>query len=297
MAIIVGGVALIGFGVRDGRGGGGLLPSALTVGDDTPSPRPSATSRGPSPEELAAAERARRVDRLDTALKKVAASAPEFSVAVLDRRTGERYSYRGSAKYDTASIVKVQVLACVLLRAQDQDRNPTSGELALADPMIRRSDNDATSALFERLGGRAGLTKCNQRLGLTQTVVSPAWGLTRTTVDDQVKLLEKLVDADGPLDKGSRKTAFSLMSTVDDSQQWGVPDVAEKGETVTVKNGWDTRTEDGGLWVINSVGRVVSDDEQSDVSIAVLSHNNRSMNGGIALVEKVAGLTRQHLKY
>ncbi|GGQ55449.1 serine hydrolase [Couchioplanes azureus] len=300
MVIIVGGVALIGLGIQDGRGGSGLLPSSLTIGGDTSSPRtatPRATSRGPSPEELAKAERARRAKKLDEALKQVAAEAPEFSVAVLNRRTGERYSYRGSAAYDTASIVKVQVLACLLLRAQDEDRELTPGERALAEPMIRRSDNDATSKLFEQLGGRIAVTRCNERLGLTETRVSAAWGLTTTTVDDQVTLLDALADTRSPLDADSRQTAFLMMSTVIESQQWGVPEVAERGEAATVKNGWDTRTADGGRWAVNSIGRVVSADDQTDVSIAVLSHGNPSMNAGIELVERVATLTRQHLKY
>ncbi|OJF14390.1 hypothetical protein BG844_10165 [Couchioplanes caeruleus subsp. caeruleus] len=295
--MIVGGVALIGLGVQDGRGGGGLLPSSLTIGGGTSTPRASPASRGPSAEELAKAERAQRAKKLDAALKKVAAEAPEFSVAVLDNRTGQHYSYRGSEAYDTASIVKVQVLACLLLRAQDEERELTSGERALAEPMIRRSDNDATSTLFGQLGGRAAITRCNERLGLTETEVRTAWGLTRTTVDDQVKLLDVLVDSRGPLDADSRQTAFLMMSTVVDSQQWGVPQVAERGEAATVKNGWDTRTADGGRWAINSIGRVVSADDHTDVSIAVLSHNNPSMNAGIGLVEKVATLTREHLKY
>jgi beta-lactamase class A len=215
---------------------------------------------------------------------------------VLDKKTGERYSYRGTEKYDTASIVKVQVLACALLRAQDAGRGLSATELSLAKPMIRLSDNNATTALFNRLGKASAVGKCNRRLGLKQTAVNSAWGLTRTTVNDQVKLLSELVDKKGPLKASSRKQAFTLMNTVDDAQDWGVPAVAKSGETTTVKNGWDTRTKDGGLWAVNTVGRVTGDDDV-DVSVAVLSHNNQSMDGGIALVEKVAGMTRQHLKY
>jgi hypothetical protein len=294
--VIVGGGALIGFGMRDdsGGGGGGLLPSSLTFGDD-PKPSVSPTPTGPSPEELAAAERAARARKLDTALKKYAASAPEFSVAVLDKKTGQRYSYRGTEKYDTASIVKAQILACMLLQAQDAGRKPTSGEMSLAKPMIRLSDNNATTSLFQHLGGRSAISRCNKRLGLKSTVVNTAWGLTKTTVNDQMRLLTALVDEDGPLDAQSRKTAFTLMSSVDETQDWGIPSVAKAGETATVKNGWDTRTADGGLWAINTIGRVVSDD--TDVSIAVLSHNNQSMPAGIKLVEKVAKMTRQYLKY
>jgi beta-lactamase class A len=294
--VIVGGGALVGLGMRgdSGGAGGGLLPDSLTFGaGDSGGASPSPT--GPSPEELAKQERAKRAKALDAALKKYAATSPEFSVAVLDKKTGARYSYRGSEKYDTASIVKVQVLGCLLLRAQDADRDLTANELSLAKRMIRLSDNNATTSLFESLGKSSAVSRCNKRLGLSQTVVNNAWGLTRTTVNDQVKLLSELVDSKGPLDSDSRKLAFTLMNTVDEAQDWGVPAVAKTGETTTVKNGWDTRTADGGLWAVNTVGRVTSDDV--DVSIAVLSHDNQSMEGGIELVQKVAKLTRQYLKY
>ncbi|AGZ44796.1 serine hydrolase [Actinoplanes friuliensis] len=298
--VIVGGVSLVGLGMQDGGsagGGGGVLPRSLTFGDDSsPTPKASPTPTGPSPEELAARERAKRVKALDAALKKYAKSSPEFSVAVLDKKTGERYSYRGSEKYDTASIVKVQVLACMLLQAQDDDRDLSSSQLALAKRMIRLSDNNATTSLFVQLGKVSAVSKCNKRLGLKQTVVSSSWGLTRTTVDDQVRLLSELVDTKGPLDKDSRKLAFTLMNTVDDTQDWGVPSVAKSGETTTVKNGWDTRSADGGLWAVNTVGRITADDDV-DISVAVLSHNNQSMDGGITLVQKVAKMTRQYLKY
>jgi hypothetical protein len=85
------------------------------------------------------------------------------------------------------------------------------------------------------------------------------------------------------------------MSAVNDDQDWGVPAVAQTGEHTTVKNGWLPRSTDGNRWIINTVGRVSSDD--TDVSIAVLSHNHASMSGGIGVVEKAAKLTRQYLKY
>jgi hypothetical protein len=187
------------------------------------------------------------------------------------------------------------VLACLLLHAQDDDRDLSADELALAKRMIRASDNDATTALFTRLGRAGAVGRCNKRLGLTETKVSDSWGLTRTTVRDQVKLLGKLVDTKGPLDSGSRKLAYSLMSTVLEDQDWGVPAVAGTGENYTVKNGWLARSTDGGRWIINSVGRITGNDV--DVSIAVLSHNNASMPGGIKVVEKAAKMTRQYLDY
>ena len=290
---ILGGAGLVGVGML--RDSGGALPLAGTFGDSSSASKASPTPTGPSPEELAAQERAKQVKALDAALKKYAAGVPEFSVAVLDKKTGKRYSFRGTEKYETASVVKVQVLACLLLTAQDKKRDLTSTELALAKRMIRLSDNDATTSLFAKLGKAPAINKCNKRLGLTQTTVNSAWGLTRTTVDDQVRLLSELVDTKGPLDSDSRELAHTLMSTVDASQDWGVPAAAKTGEDFTVKNGWLPRSTEDNRWIINTVGRVTGGD--TNVSIAVLSHDNSSMSGGIGVVEKAAKMTRQYLKY
>ncbi|MEV4345841.1 serine hydrolase [Actinoplanes sp. NPDC049596] len=302
---VLGGAGLVGAGMMDDDGGktqavAGTFEDAATPAARPVTPAPATTTAaptptGPSAAELAAAQRTKQVKALDAALKKYAASAPEFSVAVLDRKTGQKYSFRGTEKYETASVVKVQVLACLLLTAQDNGRDLTSTELALAKRMIRLSDNDATTSLFSKLGRASAVGACNKRLGLTQTKVSSSWGLTRTTVDDQVRLLSELVDTKGPLDADSRKLAYTLMSTVDTSQDWGVPAAARTGEKFTVKNGWLARSTEGYRWIINTVGRVTGGD--TDVSIAVLSHDNATMSSGITVVEKVARMTRQYLKY
>jgi hypothetical protein len=273
------------------------LPAAAQPAAARPSPSASPARSGPTAGELAAADRAKRVKALDAALKRLAGSTPDFSVAVHDRRTGLSYAYRGAVKFDTASIVKTQILACMLLRAQDAGRQPTTAEMRLARPMIRLSDNDATTALYRKIGGQAALTRCNKRLGLTSTVVDTRWGLTRTTAADQIRLLSSLVDPRSPLRAGSRRTAFTLMNTVDKAQDWGVPSVARAGEITVVKNGWDTRSADGGLWAVNTIGRITAKNGAVDVSVVVLSHNNRTMRAGVTLVEKAAGLTRRHLAY
>ncbi|GAA0555556.1 hypothetical protein GCM10010172_42900 [Paractinoplanes ferrugineus] len=288
---------MVGMGMthKSGDGAKSLAGTFLDSSASSQAAPTSPTPTGPSPEELARQEQEKKTKALDAALKKYAATVPEFSVAVFDKKTGHRYSYRGTEKYETASVVKVQVLACLLLTAQDKKRDLTSTELSLAKRMIRLSDNDATTSLFTSLGRQSAISRCNKRLGLTQTTVNSAWGLTKTTVDDQVKLLGALVDPKGPLDTASRKLAHTLMSTVDQAQDWGVPAAALTGESFTVKNGWLPRSTEGNRWIINTVGRITDGD--TDVSIAVLSHNHASMSGGISVVEKVAKMTRQHLKY
>ena len=240
---------------------------------------------------------ARRRDRLTDALTELAANAPEFSVAVLDKAGGGEFSYKGKEQFDTASVVKAEVLACTLLQAQDKKTALSAEQKTLTGKMIKSSDNDATTALFEQLGEVAGLTRCNKRFGLEETTVTKAWGLTRTTADDQVRLLGDLVNDKSVLGVDSRQYAFDLMQAVNDDQNWGVPSVAKEGEAAPVKNGWDTRKADGGLWAVNSIGRIVSPDRSTNVSVAVLSHGNKSMEDGIALVERVTGLTREYLKY
>lgn len=289
---VLGGAALMVKGLLgdDAGGAGGSL-----AGSFLPAPAASPSPAGPSPEELAAIERAKRVKALDAAMKKYATGKPEFSVAVLDHKTGEVYAYRGDEKYETASVVKVQVLACLLLTAQDAGRNLTGAERTLADKMIRYSDNASTTSLFGKIGKYTGLTACNKRLGLTQTKVSSSWGLTKTTVTDQVKLLTELADDDSELSESSRAYVRKLMGTVATDQDWGVTAVADTGEDATVKNGWLQRSTESNLWIINTVGRVTDGD--TDVSIAVLSHTNKTMTSGISLVEKAAELTRTHLKY
>lgn len=255
----------------------------------------SASPAGPSPEELARAERAKRVKALDAALTKYAATVPGFAVAVLDKRTGDRYAFHGDRKFRTASVVKVQVLACLLLTRQDAGRKLTADEDAKAKLMIRNSDNDATTALFTSLGKQSAIQRCDKRLGLKHTVVNSAWGLTETTVTDQVKLLSQLVADDSPISAKGRAYARTLMSTVNPAQQWGVPAAAKAGEEFTVKNGWLARPGTSDLWIVNSVGRITGDDV--DVSIAVLSHGHQTQEAGEAVIEKAVKLTRSHLRY
>ncbi|SNS27799.1 Beta-lactamase class A [Actinoplanes regularis] len=288
--IVLGGAGLLAKGVIGGEGAAATFltgdPSAVTA-----SPSPT----GPSPEELARIARAKKVKALDAALKKYAATVPEFSVAVLDKKTGESYAYRGDEHYETASVVKVQVLACLLLTAQDGGRKLTSLEDTRAGKMIRLSDNQSTTELFKSLGGRSGIQKCDKRMGLTGTTVNNAWGLTRTTVSDQVKLLSQLVSDDSPLSEKARDYAHKLMSTVDSQQRWGVPAAARTGEEFTVKNGWLPRSTENNLWIVNSVGRITGDDV--DVSIAVLSHGHKTQQAGEAVIEKVVKTTRNLLRY
>ncbi|MGW4496545.1 serine hydrolase [Streptomyces sp. NPDC004376] len=188
--------------------------------------------------------------------------------------------------FDTASIVKVDILASALLRARDAGHGLSAAERVQAKAMIEHSDNAAANALWRSIGLAPGLEAANKRLGLTETQggSGPRWGLTRTTPRDQIRLLRAVFDPDRttPLDASSRAYIRSLMGNVADEQSWGV---SAAGSHEALKNGWLQRNTTG-LWDVNSVGRIERGGHR--YLVAVLSDGNTSMKDGIALVERAA---------
>ncbi|MFF2652340.1 serine hydrolase [Streptomyces sp. NPDC058045] len=212
------------------------------------------------------------------------------AVAPLDG-TGGGARYAHGPTFDTASIVKVDVLAALLLRSQDDRKPLTERQKTLAADMIRLSDNDATTDLWHDLGGEKALDAANRRLGLTGTHGGKGgeWGLTQTTADDQLRLLRH-VFANEP-GKGAPRPVFSagnraylqkLMGRVDPGQAWGV---SAAGSPCALKNGWLPRSATG-RWDVNSVGRVTVGGHR--YLVAVLSSGTPSMAHGVKLVEAAA---------
>ncbi|MDQ7908787.1 serine hydrolase [Phytohabitans sp. ZYX-F-186] len=214
--------------------------------------------------------------------KFVKANGGRVSVALYDRATGAGLSV-GTRRFRTASIVKVDILAALLL----EDDTLTSTQRALATDMITVSDNDAASSLFRTVGGVSGLNKANATFGMKETKANSAWGITTTTAADQVRLLRSLTTADGPLSTAAARYLFGLMGQVVDEQRWGVPAAAPTGASgVWVKNGWVQVTADDGLWVVNSIGRIA--EEGHDWLLAVLSDHHATQEKGIEIVEQAA---------
>ncbi|MEV8123908.1 serine hydrolase [Streptomyces sp. NPDC085944] len=231
--------------------------------------------------------------RLAAAMASVpVADGAEVSVAVLDPASGESASY-GAGSYDTASIVKVDILAALLLQAQDAGRSPTAAERSYAAAMIENSDNESASALWRAIGTADGLDAANARFGLTGTEggEGPLWGLTQTTAADQVALLRQVFVADGSeLTAASRAYVRELMERIADGQRWGVSAAADGaggtgGSGWALKNGWLRRSTTG-LWVVNSIGRVESGGH--GYLVAVVSRGSGTQAEGIALTEAAA---------
>ncbi|MFJ7076576.1 serine hydrolase [Streptomyces sp. NPDC098781] len=209
----------------------------------------------------------------------------EVSVAVLDLESGASATH-GDGAFDTASIVKVDILAALLLQAQDEGRQLTAAEEAYATAMIEHSDNASASRLWSAIGEAEGLDAANERFGLTGTEGGDGmlWGLTQTTAADQLRLLRQVFGEDSELTGASRTYLRGLMERIAVDQRWGVS-AAGGGSGWALKNGWLPRTATG-LWDINSVGRVTVDGRAC--LVAVLSDGNATQAKGISLVEAAA---------
>ncbi len=254
-------------------------PSASPSPSDPPSPVAQITTVDP-----AIAVRASVAGYL-------AGAGTHAALALVDTQTGEQVLYNESVRFETASVVKVDILATLLYQRQRAGTTLDADERDTATAMITQSDNDAASDLWDAIGGASGLAAANRVFGLTQTTpgADGYWGLTTTTAADQVRLLEVLTADDGPLSAASRAYELGLMARVEGDQRWGVPDAATAQSTeVEVKNGWLSRSTDGGRWIVNTVGRIV--EPGHEWLVVVLSNHHATEDAGIGLVEHAADL-------
>ncbi|MGV9451227.1 serine hydrolase [Streptomyces sp. NPDC003635] len=214
------------------------------------------------------------------------------AVGLYDRSTQTTCTLRPSTAYDSASVVKVTVLATLLWDAQKTGRALTSREKSLATAMITKSDNTSTSTLWKQLG----VTKVKNFLaaaGMTQTKpgANGYWGLTQITVTDEQKLMKLLTAKNTVLTDDSRWYIRKLMGDVISSQRWGTPYGAPSDVIVHVKNGWLQRATNG--WRVHSVGTFKGGGH--DYMITVLTHGNSTMNYGINTIQSVAKVIHRDL--
>jgi hypothetical protein len=275
--------------------GTGALALGVVHGGKTDASRsPHSPSPAPRPSSLAAASVINSTyAKLQTAL---ASRGRHAAAGILDLKTGAQVLYNGDLQFETASIVKVDILSTLLWQLQNQNGHLSTQQKTLATDMIIESDNAAASALWTQIGRGTGLAKANKAFGLQHTIpgAGTSWGLTKTTVADQLRLLT-VVSTDGPLAQASRDYVLGLMSKVVSSQRWGVPHAAgADASKAYVKNGWLQRSADGYKWIINSIGRIV--DEGHDWLVVALTNFNATMDDGVDLAQQAAGIAVDGLR-
>lgn len=204
------------------------------------------------------------------------------SVAVYDLDDSETLT-AGSGTYETASIVKVDILVSLLVQ---RGGTLTTSQKTLAKSMITVSDNGAATALFQAIGGASGLNTTNRTLGLVETTAGTNgnWGLTRTTAVDQLRLLKLIFTPNTILTADSRQYVASLMSSVAESQDWGIT-AAGDDDASAVKNGWLQRSTTG-LWDVTSIGFIEA--KKHHLLVVALVTSAKSEGVGISTIEKAA---------
>jgi len=200
-----------------------------------------------------------------------------------DSKAGVTCWYHSTKHFYAASVIKVTILGALLRKAIEQKRYLTSTEVQEAKLMITQSDNNAASALWDELG-IPFIQHFLNLVGMAQTQLNAAWGLTLITAHDELVLLGVLSNPNKVLDDASRAYALGLMAQVIPSQRWGVPAGAPTSVTVHVKNGWLPYP--GSLWEINSIGTFTA--PHRTYMITMLTYENPSMAYGIDTIEGAA---------
>lgn len=244
----------------------------------TPAKVETAPAPGPPTSASAAAQMGQTVG------ERTAGVAGRTSVLVTDLGTGVTAAFGSAdATFNTASIVKVDILATLLLQKHGK---LSKSQQSLARRMIQESSNGAATSLWRQIGKAPGLAAANQQFGLTATVggTRGRWGTTTSTAADQQRLLQVVFTDDSPLDAASRTYLKGLMGGVVADQDWGVSAADTRpGAKYYLKNGWLPRSKG---WIVNSIGLV--EHQGHPLLIVALSDGRASKNSGVKLLEQVS---------
>lgn len=245
-----------------------LTVAALTVAALTSSPRAESAEPGtdyPWAKRLAAAERF------------ADGRAGRVSFAVVDER-GRLRGRHLDRVHNSASVVKVMFMVALLRQPDVRHDALTAAEKHLLGPMIKRSDNQAASAIFERVGPGA-LYDLARDAGMRHLSTQPVWGLSTITAAGQARFMYRL---ERFIPRRHRGYAMHLLTRIVGSQRWGIPPVAPRGWTLHFKGGWSGAPS----WRVNQVMLLRRPPRR--FSVAILTREQPSKDYGERTIEGVA---------
>jgi len=204
-----------------------------------------------------------------------------LSVAVIDSTTGATAWYHAGMHYDTASIVRMDILAALLYLDQRARKPVSRTDAGLAAEMIQYSSDTAAARLWQAIGGGRGMAVANKALRLQHTtwVRDGRWDLTRSTAADQLQLLQDLTAPNSALHSGGRDYAVGLLAEGVTGQRWGVAAAASPATAYAVADG---SRPDPRRWLADSIG--VIQRGRHELLIAVLSEGNLRRAEGTRVV-------------
>ena len=204
------------------------------------------------------------------------------SFAVVDERR-RVHGHGANVPYSSASLVKAMLLVAYLDRRDVRNRPLRGSERGLLGPMIRVSDNDAASAVYERVGPD-GLVGLARRAGMRGFVANPVWGGCQVNARDQARFFSRIRRL---VPERHRDYALRLLHGIVSYERWGIPQGAPPGWRLYFKGGW-FKDDDG--WRVHQAALLERGGRR--LSIAVLTRGGPSLEYGATTI---AGVTSRLL--
>ena len=198
------------------------------------------------------------------------------SFAAIDER-GRTHGHRRGVQYSSASLVKAMLLA-YLDRKVVRHRELRGSERHLLGPMVRVSDNDAATAIYERVG-MGGLNRLAHRAGMRRFLAYPVWGGCQVTARDQARFFSRIR---GLLPPRHREYALGLLRRIVSYERWGIPQGAPAGWRPSFKGGW-FRDDDG--WRVHQAALLRRGKRR--ISVAILTRGSPALEYGAATIKGV----------
>jgi hypothetical protein len=201
----------------------GVTPPAATEPPSATTPRPAKPLPPAYPSRAAIA----------SAVRYLGARAGRTSMAVVDSR-GRLSGVRLREHFQSASVVKVMFLTAFLQRLDADHAGISALDRSLLYPMIHESDNDAASAVLDRVGLGA-IARVAREAGMQDYAPGVGWwAYTQTSAADQARFfvaIERLIP------RRFWPYARGLLAGIEPEQSWGIPEVARPRWQVFFKTG------------------------------------------------------------
>jgi hypothetical protein len=179
----------------------------------------------------------------------------------------------------SASVVKAMLLVAYLRELAAEHRNVDSTSRALLDPMIHVSDNNAATAIWERVGDHR-LRALARRAGMTDFSIVGFWANAQISPADQARYFFEM---ESLIPRQFRHLARRLLSHIAAYESWGIPAVGRpRGWTVFFKGGWRGT---GRGQLVHQIARLQKPGKR--VAIAVMTDGDPSMGYGIETIQGV----------
>ncbi|GAC1437784.1 MAG: hypothetical protein NVSMB51_12620 [Solirubrobacteraceae bacterium] len=217
--------------------------------------------------------------RVTSAAHFLAARRGRTAFALVDSRGGISGAHMHRT-FVSASVVKAMLLVGLLRELPTLD----ASSRAILYPMIHVSDNNAATAVYGRLGD-AGLYAVARAAHMQEFSVHGFWANAQLSPFDQARFF---YNQEALIPPRYRAYARYLLSGIDSSQSWGLPQVARRGGwRVFFKGGWRGT---GLGQLVHQAARLQRDGRQ--LAIAVMTDGDPSMGYGESTI---AGVTARLL--